>query len=63
MGIQPDFSVWKYFFHALVRLKSLLVAGGVVLQIWNNLSRKYFRLRLATSKKGWHQEWFPGAEL
>jgi hypothetical protein len=33
LGIEVHFCLWKYFFHACVRMKPLPMAGGVVLLI------------------------------
>jgi hypothetical protein len=38
LGIQPHFTLWKYFLHNRAGSKSLSMAGGVILQIENDWS-------------------------
>jgi hypothetical protein len=60
LGVEPNFVLWKHFFHARVTMDHgvPLFAGGCGIQLRNGRVKQYFRAKMTDSNKGWHSEWF-----
>jgi hypothetical protein len=61
LGVEPNFALWKHFFHARLsvdRKGRPLFAGGCGIQLRAGRAAKYFRAKMTDSNKGWHSEWF-----
>ena len=66
LGISPHFDLWRYFF--AVNLQNKRKKGGrqelhmpmgcAAIQLQNNWVGEYPSIRLSTSNKGWHSQWF-----
>ena len=64
LGIDPHFDLWRYFF--TISLSKRRVGGKEVnvpmgcasIHLRHTRSRDYPLMRLATSNKGWHSQWF-----
>ena len=66
LGISPHFDLWRYFFAITLQKKREksdrqelhMPMGCAGIQLWNNWVDEYLYMRLSTSKKGWHSQWF-----
>ena len=66
LGINPHFDLWRYFFTVNLQKKREkgsrqelhMSMGCVGIQLRNNQVGKYPSMRLSTSNKGWHSQWF-----
>ena len=64
LGIDPHFDLWRHFF--TVSLSKRRVGGKEVnvpmgcasIHLRHTRSRDYPLMRLSTSNKGWHSQWF-----
>ena len=64
MGISPHFDLWRYFI-AINLLKKRekrqelsMPMGCASIHLRNNRVNAYPSMRLSTSNKGWHSQWF-----
>ena len=66
LGISPHFDLWMYFFTVSLQKKSEkggrqelhMPMGCTSIQLRNNQVSEYSSMRLSTSNKGWHSQWF-----
>jgi len=66
LGISPHFDLWRYFFAVSLQRKREkggrqelhMLMGCVGIQLRNNRVDEYLSMRLSTSNKGWHSQWF-----
>ena len=64
LGIDPHFDLWRYFF--TISLSKRKVGGKDVsvpmgcasIYLRSTRSREYLLMRLSSSNKGWHAQWF-----
>ena len=64
LGISPHFDLWQYLF-AVTLLKKrvgkqelIMPMGCASIHLRNNRANDYPLMRLSTSNKGWHSQWF-----
>ena len=66
LGISPHFDLWRHFFAITLQKKREksgrqelhMPMGCAGIQLWNNRVDEYPSMRLSTSNKGWHSQWF-----
>jgi hypothetical protein len=65
LGIKPHFDLWRHFFAVNPQKKGgkgrwdlMSLMGCTCIHLWNNQSSEYMSLKLSTSNKGWHSQWF-----
>ena len=66
LGISPHFDLWRYFFTVTLQKKREksgrqelhMPMGCAGIQLRNNWVGEYPSMRLSTSNKGWHSQWF-----
>jgi len=66
LGISPHFDLWRYFFAVTLQKKREksgrqelhMPMGCAGIQLWNNRVGEYLPMRLSTSNKEWHSQWF-----
>ncbi|RLN39335.1 uncharacterized protein C2845_PM01G05450 [Panicum miliaceum] len=68
LGIEPNFSLWKYFFTVSLYQKAekrsgqpratLVAIGCAGIHLRQSRAREYMAMKTAASHKGWHQQWF-----
>ena len=68
LGIEPNFSLWKYFFTVSLyqrvekrggQQRTTPVAIGCAgSHLRQSRAREYMAMKTAASHKGWHQQWF-----
>jgi hypothetical protein len=65
LGIEPHFNLWRHFFSVDLQTKRghgraevTMSMGCMSIHLRNNWSKDYVAIRLSTSNKGWHLQWF-----
>ncbi|XP_072151344.1 uncharacterized protein [Setaria viridis] len=68
LGIEPNFSLWKYFFTVSLYLKAEergnqqrstpVPIGCAGIHLRHPRAKEYMAMKTAASHKGWHQQWF-----
>ena len=64
LGISPHFDLWWYFFAITLfkkrekRQELSVPVGCASIHLRNNRVNEYPSMRLLTSNKGWHSQWF-----
>ena len=64
MGIDPHFDLWRYLFAVNLLKKQAakqelsVPVGCAGIHLRNNWVNEYPSMRLSTSNKGWHSQWF-----
>jgi len=66
LGINPHFNLWRHFFAITLQKKREksgrqelhMSMGCAGIQLWNNRVGEYPPMRLSTSNKRWHSQWF-----
>ena len=64
MGISPHFDLWRYLFAVNLVKRRVgkqelhVLVGCASIHLHNNRAGAYPLMRLSTSNKGWHSQWF-----
>ena len=64
LGIDPHFDLWRYFFTVSLSKRKIggkdvsMPMGCASVHLRHTWSRGYLFMRLVTSNKGWHSQWF-----
>ena len=64
LGISPHFDLWWYFFDVNLSKKRVgkqelsMPMACASIHLCNNRANDYPLMRLSTSNKGWHSQWF-----
>lgn len=65
LGIEPHFELLRYFFTVNLQKKRekgmsdlSMLMGCASVHLRNNQAGEYMTLKLSSSNKGWHRQWF-----